>query len=139
MGWTSTRSGRWFPCRGQGQRPRPVVHLHLLFWLSLVPFATGWMGENHFSALPVALYGVVLLMAGIAYSILARALTALHGKDSKLALALGRDFKGWASVALYALAIPLSLASPAAGLAIYVFVAAMWFVPDRRIERVLAG
>ena len=97
------------------------------------------MGENHFSALPVALYGVVLLMAGIAYSILARALTALHGKDSKLALALGRDFKGWASVALYALAIPLSLASPAAGLAIYVFVAAMWFVPDRRIERVLAG
>jgi uncharacterized membrane protein len=114
-------------------------NLHLLFWLSLVPSATGWMGENHFSALPVALYGVVLLMSGVAYSILARALTALHGKDSKLAVALGRDFKGWASVALYALAIPLSFVSPAAALAIYVFVAAMWFVPDRRIERVLAG
>jgi len=114
-------------------------NLHLLFWLSLVPFATGWMGENHFAALPVALYGVDLLMSGLAYSILARALMALHGKDSKLALAFGRDFKGWASVALYAVAIPLAFASPAAALAIYVFVAAMWFVPDRRIERVLAG
>jgi uncharacterized membrane protein len=113
-------------------------NLHLLFWLSLVPITTGWMGENHFSALPVALYGVVLLMSGVAYSILARALMAYHGHDSKLAVALGRDFKGWASVALYAIAIPLSFVSPAAALAIYVFVAAMWFVPDRRIERVLA-
>jgi uncharacterized membrane protein len=114
------------------------ANLHLLFWLSLVPFVTGWMGENHFAPLPVALYGAVLLLAGAAYFILARALVAHHGRDSALAKALGRDFKGKASVALYALAIPLAFVSPWLACALYVAVAVMWLVPDRRIERTLS-
>jgi uncharacterized membrane protein len=114
------------------------ANLHLLFWLSLVPFVTGWMGENHFAALPVALYGVVLLMAGVAYFVLARALAAHHGKDSKLAVALGKDTKGKASVAIYAAAVPLSFVNPWIAFAMYVLVAIIWFIPDRRIERVIA-
>jgi uncharacterized membrane protein len=114
------------------------ANLHLLFWLSLVPFVTGWMGENHFAALPVALYGVDLLMASIAYYILARFLAALHGKDSKLAVALGSDIKGLSSSTIYAIAIPLSFVNPWIACALYVLVAVIWFIPDRRIEKVLA-
>jgi uncharacterized membrane protein len=114
------------------------ANLHLLFWLSLVPFATGWMGENEFEALPVALYGAVLLMAGVAYYVLARTLSAQNGKDSKLAIALGKDAKGIASLVIYAVAIPLSFLSSRLAFGLYVLVAVIWFVPDRRIERVLA-
>ena len=114
------------------------ANLHLLFWLSLIPFVTGWMGENHFAALPVALYGAVLLMAGLAYFVLARALAAHHGKDSKLALALGKDTKGKASVAIYAAAVPLSFVNPWIAFAMYIVVAILWFIPDRRIERAFA-
>jgi uncharacterized membrane protein len=113
------------------------ANLHLLFWLSLIPFVTGWMGENHFAPRPVALYGVVLLMAGIAYFILAQALIRHHGRDSPLAVALGNDFKGKVSVAIYAAAVPLSFASHWLALGLYVFVAIMWLIPDRRIEKVL--
>lgn len=111
------------------------ANLHLLFWLSLIPFVTGWMGENHFAEWPAALYGVVLLMCAIAYYILAHSLIAHHGKDSQLAAAIGKDYKGMVSVALYAVAIPLSFVSTWLGMAIYVGVAAMWFIPDRRIEK----
>lgn len=114
------------------------ANLHLLFWLSLVPFVTGWMGENHFATLPVALYGVVLLMAGFAYTILARALTNRHGKDSKLAMAIGKDYKGIASLVIYTVAILLSFLNPWIAFALYVLVAIMWFIPDRRIEKVFA-
>jgi uncharacterized membrane protein len=114
------------------------ANLHLLFWLSLIPFVTGWMGENHFAALPVALYGAVLLMAGLAYFVLARALAAHHGSDSKLAMALGKDIKGIASLVIYAAAIPLSFVNPWIAFALYVVVAIIWFIPDRRIERVIA-
>jgi uncharacterized membrane protein len=114
------------------------ANMHLLFWLSLVPFATGWMGENHFAALPVALYGVVLFMAGTAYFILAKALVKHHGKESRLAVAIGRDTKGTVSVLIYGVAIPLSFVNPWIAFALYVVVALMWFIPDRRIERVLA-
>ena len=113
------------------------ANLHLLFWLSLVPFVTGWMSENHFAAVPVALYGVVLLMAGVAYYILARILVAQHGKDSMLARALGRDYKGIASVVLYAIAIALAFVNPWFACAIYVAVAIMWLIPDPRIEHQL--
>ena len=114
------------------------ANLHLLFWLSLVPFVTGWMGENHFAALPVALYGVVLLMASIAYYILARLLAVLHGKGSKLAIALGSDIKGLSSSAIYVIAIPFSFVNPWIAFSAYVLVAVIWFIPDRRIEKVLA-
>jgi uncharacterized membrane protein len=114
------------------------ANLHLLFWLSLTPFVTSWMGEN-FAALSVALYGVVLLLSGCAYFILARALIVLHGEDSPLAIALGRDFKGKLSIVFYAVAIPLSFVVPSAACAVYVLVAVMWLIPDRRIERVLAA
>ncbi len=110
------------------------ANLHLLFWLSLIPFVTGWMGENHFAALPVAFYGAVLLMAGQAYFILARLLAAHHGKRSRLAVAIGRDFKGVISLVVYAVAIPLSFLNPWIAFSLYVLVAVMWFVPDRRIE-----
>jgi uncharacterized membrane protein len=110
------------------------ANLHLLFWLSLVPFVTGWMGENHFTALPVAFYGAVLLMAGLAYLILERALTAHHGKDSRLAVAVGNDIKGIISLIIYAVAIPLSFLNPWIAFALYILVAIMWFIPDRRIE-----
>jgi uncharacterized membrane protein len=113
------------------------ANLHLLFWLSLVPFVTGWMGENHFPALPVACYGVVLFGAAIAYTILANVLVTKHGKDSALAKALGRDGKGKLSLLLYALAIPLAFVHVGIAGALYVSVALIWLVPDLRIERVL--
>ena len=113
------------------------ANLHLLFWLSLLPFATGWMGETHFVALPTALYGFVLLMAAIAYYLLERQIISSQGADSKLAQAVGRDLKGRTSPVAYALAIPLAFVWVWASVALYVAVAAMWLVPDRRIERVL--
>ena len=113
------------------------ANLHLLFWLSLVPFASGWMGENHFGQLPVLVYGVVMLMAGVAYFILCRVLIAHHGADSVLAVALGQDRKGMVSVALYTLAIALSFVDARLSLALYVLVALIWIKPDRRIEHVL--
>jgi uncharacterized membrane protein len=114
------------------------ANLHLLFWLSLFPFVTGWMGENHFAALPTALYGVVLLMAAIAYFILQRVLIAGEGKDSLLARAVGGDRKGNLSLVVYALAIPAAFVTPWLAQAGYVFVALLWLVPDRRIENALA-
>ena len=113
------------------------ANLHLLFWLSLVPFATAWMGENHFEPWPVALYGVVLLFAGIAYSILTKTLIAHHGKDSTLAVSIGSDRKGKLSVIVYAVAIPLSFVRPRIACACYVLVAVMWLIPDPRIEKAL--
>ena len=113
------------------------ANLHLLFWLSLVPFATGWMGENHFAPAPTALYGVVLLLAALAYWILQRAIIARQGPDSVLAAAVGRDLKGKLSPVLYALAIPSALLRPWIAEALYVLVALMWLVPDRRIERTI--
>jgi uncharacterized membrane protein len=115
------------------------ANLHLLFWLSLVPFTTGWMGENHFAALPAAAYGVVLLMAAIAYWILQQRIIASQGEGSVLKRAIGSDWKGKLSPVLYVVAITLAFPSPRASVAIYVLVALMWVVPDRRIERVLAG
>ena len=113
------------------------ANLHLLFWLSLVPFVTAWMGENHFARGPVALYGVVLLFASIAYFILSRALISLHGRDSVLATAVGRDSKGLISTVIYLVAIPLALVRWWLACALYVLVAIMWLVPDRRIEKTL--
>ncbi len=115
------------------------ANLHLLFWLSLLPFATAWMGENSFAAWPVALYGADLLLAAIAYFLLVQALVRLHGPDSTLATALGRDLKGKISIALYVVALPVALVSPAVASGIYVLVAAMWLIPDPRIEKRLAG
>ena len=114
------------------------ANLHLLFWLSLIPFVTGWLGETHLAAVPTALYGVVLLLAAVAYFILTRALIALHGRDSTLATAVGRDFKGKVSVAIYAVAIPLALVQAWLAAALYVLVAVLWLVPDRRVEKTLA-
>jgi uncharacterized membrane protein len=114
------------------------ANLHLLFWLSLIPFATGWMGENKFGAVPAALYGLVLLGAAIAYFILARALLSIHPPDSLLAIALGADFKGKISMLIYLLAIPLAFVRSWIACAIYVLVAVMWLVPDRRIEKTIA-
>lgn len=114
------------------------ANLHLLFWLSLFPFATGWMGENHFTATPTAVYGFVLLMAAIAYYLLQCAIIAQEGRGSLLAQAVGRDWKGKVSPVLYLSAIGLSFVRPWLGSAIYVLVAALWFVPDRRIEQTLA-
>jgi uncharacterized membrane protein len=111
------------------------ANLHLLFWLSLVPFTTAWMDENHFHSWPVAVYGMVLLMAGVAYFILTKALIQLHGKDSTLAKAIGRDKKGKLSIVAYAVAIPLAFAKPWIAASGYVLVALMWLIPDRRIER----
>jgi uncharacterized membrane protein len=113
------------------------ANLHLLFWLSLFPFVTGWMGENHFTPGPTALYGAVLLMAAIAYWILQSAIIAKLGADSVLAVAIGNDLKGKLSPVLYAAAIPLSFVEPWMAGAIYVAVALIWLVPDRRIERAL--
>jgi uncharacterized membrane protein len=117
----------------------PVLwtNMHLLFWLSLTPFVTAWMGDTRFAPLPVALYGVVLFMAGVAYFVLSRALVVLHGEASPLARAIGGDAKGLASLALYALAIGLAFVDPRWSCALYVVVAVMWLVPDRRIERQL--
>lgn len=113
------------------------ANLHLLFWLSLFPFVTGWMGENHFASAPMALYGIVLLMAAVAYFVLQRAIIASQGVDSVLAKAVGRDIKGKLSPVLYGIAIPAAFLKPWIAGSIYVFVALMWLVPDRRIERVL--
>ena len=113
------------------------ANMHLLFWLSLVPFATAWMGENEFAARPVALYGAVLLCAAAAYFLLTRALLSLHGKDSVLAAALGRDFKGKVSIVIYLVAIPIAFMNSRLSCALYVLVAVIWLVPDRRIEKTL--
>ena len=115
------------------------ANLHLLFWLSLFPFVTGWMGENHFVTMPTALYGVVLFMAAIAYFILQQAIIVRHGRESVLARAVGRDLKGKMSPVLYVIAIFTAFALPWLAQALYVLVAAMWLVPDRRIERALAA
>jgi len=113
------------------------ANLHLLFWLSLIPFVTGWMGENHFAELPTALYGFVLLMAGIAYWFLERAIIAEQGRDSVLASAVGKDWKAKFSLILYAAAVGLSFVNQWIADAIYVTVAVMWFIPDPRIEKQL--
>jgi uncharacterized membrane protein len=113
------------------------ANMHLLFWLSLIPFVTTWMGENHFAAWPVALYGVILLLCAMAYTLLTMALLALHGRDSVLAAAIGRDAKAKVSLACYALAIPLAFVSAWLAWALYVLVAIIWLVPDRRIEKTL--
>jgi TMEM175 potassium channel family protein len=110
------------------------ANLHLLFWLSLVPFVTGWMGENHFAPLPTAVYGGVLLCSAIAFTTLARLIMAYQGPHSRLRAATGRDVKGIASMALYVAAIPLAFVHQLISDGIYLFVALMWLVPDRRIE-----
>ena len=110
------------------------ANLHLLFWLSLIPFATGWMGENHFLPLPVALYGCALLMPAIAYYLLTRTLIAFHGDGSSLSQAIGKDYKGLISVLIYVVAIPLAFYNAMIAFGLYVLVALMWFIPDRRIE-----
>jgi len=115
------------------------ANLHLLFWLSLIPFTTGWMGENHFATLPAAAYGVVLLMAAIAYWILQHRIIASQGEDSILKRAIGSDWKGKLSPLLYVAAIVLAFVSPWLAVSIYVLAAIMWVIPDRRIERVLIG
>ena len=115
------------------------ANLHLLFWLSLTPFATAWMGQNHFAPLPVALYGILLLLAGVAYFMLTRALIAHHGKDSLLGSVIGKDRKGVMSLLVYGIAIPFSFWRPWVACACYVAVAIMWLLPDPRIERNLRG
>jgi uncharacterized membrane protein len=112
------------------------ANLHLLFWLSLMPFVTGWMGENHFAPLPTAAYGVVLFFSGIAYYILEQTIIRVQGPSSRLEAAVGSDAKGKISVALYALAIPLAFVQELFSDAIYVLVALMWLIPDRRIEAI---
>jgi uncharacterized membrane protein len=114
------------------------ANMHLLFWLSLTPFASGWMGENHFAKWPVIVYGCLLLMCAIAYTILSKLLTKLHGKDSALATAIGSDTKGKVSILLYVLGIGTSFIHPWFGFSFYVVVAAIWIIPDRRIEKNIA-
>ena len=113
------------------------ANLHLLFWLSLIPFATDWMGLNQWATVPVAVYGCLLFMAATAYTILAYELIALEGKESTLARALGRDYKGKTSLLLYAVAVLLAFLDPRISTAIYVLVAFIWLIPDRRIEKVV--
>jgi len=115
------------------------ANLHLLFWLSQIPFVTDWVGENHFAPVPTAFYGGVCLMAGVGYYLLVRAILAHHGHESRVARALGRDFKGKASVLLYMAGLPLAFINRGVAWGIYVLVAAIWFIPDRRIERRLGG
>ncbi len=110
------------------------ANLHLLFWLSLVPFITSWVGESHFAPLPIAVYGGVLLLAAMAYLMLTMAIIALQGPNSRLAVAVGKETKGKLSAGLYAVAIPLAFVSRWIALGLYVFVALMWLIPDRRIE-----
>jgi uncharacterized membrane protein len=114
------------------------ANLHLLFWLSLIPFTTAWMGENHFARWPVVLYGCVLIMCGIAYNILCRLLINEAGADSPLASALGNDWKGNLSVVIYALAVGLAFVDPRIALGLFIVVAVTWFIPDRRIEKKLS-
>ena len=115
------------------------ANLHLLFWLSLIPFATAWMGENHFAPVPVAVYGVVLVCAAIAYFTLTRTLLRIHTPDSTLAIALGRDFKGKISIVIYLAAISLTFVRSWLAAALYVLVEIIWLVPDRRIEKRVAA
>lgn len=115
------------------------ANMHLLFWLSLIPFVTGWMGENEFASAPTALYGLVLLMAAVAYSILQRSILRVEGPGSVLAQSIGKDTKGKISPVLYTAAIPLAFVSPWIAGGLYVFVAVMWLIPDRRIERTLVA
>lgn len=114
------------------------ANMHLLFWISLIPFTTSWMGENEFIAWPVAFYGISLWMSGLAYFILVRTLLAIHLEDSPLAIAIGSDLKGYISLALYTMAIPLSFISAILASLLYVVVAVIWFIPDQRIEKTLA-
>ncbi len=114
------------------------ANLHLLFWLSLVPFVTAWMGQNDFAAWPVALYGTVLICAGFAYTLLSRSLVALHGPESPLAAAVGRDRKGAISLILYGMAIPISFAYTWLAFGLYILVAVIWLVPDRRLEQTIS-
>jgi uncharacterized membrane protein len=114
------------------------ANLHLLFWLSLIPFVTAWMGQNHYAAVPTALYGMLMVLAAIAYTILLRTIIAAQGADSTLARAIGSDRKGMISIALYVASIPLAFVHPMISDAIYVIVAAIWLIPDRRIERAVA-
>ena len=111
------------------------ANLHLLFWLSLTPFTTAWMGENHFGINPVAVYGFALLMNGVAYNILVRTLRACHPKDSAFAMAIGKDHKGTFSAVAYLLALPLAFVFPYASFGIFILVALIWLIPDRRFER----
>jgi uncharacterized membrane protein len=113
------------------------ANIHLLFWLSLIPFVTGWMGENNFASLPVALYGVILFMDAIAYFILTLTLKAHHHENSKLVKALGSDFKGKISIVIYAIAIALAFINSIIAAVLYVTVAVMWLVPDKRFEKVI--
>jgi uncharacterized membrane protein len=113
------------------------ANLHLLFWLSLFPFVTGWMGENHFTPLPTALYGSVLLLAALAYYVLQKCIVAELGRDSKLAASLGNDLKGKLSLVLYLGSIPVAFLNPWISNAIHVFVAILWLIPDRRIGRIV--
>jgi len=115
------------------------ANLHLLFWLSLIPFVTAWMGENQFAAMPVALYGVVLLCSAVAYFLLSQLLLAAHDEDSALVTAVGSDFKGKVSLVIYLVAIPLAFLSPMLAGGLYVLVAIIWLIPDQRIEKVLAS
>ena len=110
------------------------ANLHLLFWLSLIPFVTGWMGENHFASLPVAVYGVVLLLAAVAWTILQTSILVCEGPESKLRMMLGRDVKGKISIVFYAVAIPLAFVDRRIAIGLYVFTALLWLVPDTRIE-----
>jgi uncharacterized membrane protein len=114
------------------------ANLHLLFWLSLVPFVTSWMSEEHFATVPTAVYGVLLLLAAVAFSILEAGLVRVQGPSSRLAAAMGRDLKGKASLVLYLAGIALTFLDPRLGLALYVVVAILWVLPDRRVERELA-
>jgi uncharacterized membrane protein len=115
------------------------ANLHLLFWMSLIPFVTGWTGENNFAALPVAFYGVVLLFSGVAYFILTKVLVAHHGQDSVLATAMGKDFKGKISLLIYIVGIGIAFVSPWAAFMLYILVSLIWLIPDRRIERSLGS
>lgn len=113
------------------------ANTHLLFWLSLVPFASGWMGENNFTKWPIVVYGIILFMAGSAYYILVKALIKLHGKDSTLGRAIGKDKKGILSVVIYLIAIAVAFFNPSISLILYACVAAIWLIPDRRIEKTI--
>jgi uncharacterized membrane protein len=113
------------------------ANLHLLFWMSLIPFVTGWTGENNFAALPVACYGAVLLFSGIAYFVLTKTLVSHHGQDSALALAMGKDLKGKISLLIYAVGIGVAFVQPWAAFMLYISVAIIWLIPDRRIERII--
>lgn len=115
------------------------ANLHLLFWLSLIPFATNWMGENHFAQWPVTLYGFILFMDAFAYSVLSTKLIQIHGKESPLGAAIGKGNKGKISITLYVLAIALSFVNPFISFGIYSAVAAIWFIPDKRIEKKMEG